>query len=1080
MATILEQAQQEKSRRDIVRQAEVEKQDRQQQQLLSQAEQALQQAGPRRPRPHAGLPGEIVTSVPTPSEEPEFVPPTIPPRQFRGFADEFIRALGRGSLNVGSSLLSAFADVAQESVFDVDRINDLAEKAREASREPKFQPASDGKVKGFIANAIGDAIPFMAGTIAAVLVGGPAAGFSVAYAVEGKNAYFDALETGATESQAEMEGMIVGSINAALELLQVKQVVKFAKVGKGSLKEIAKSAKKKALKQIIQQGKNLSKEAVKLAITEGVQESLQETTAVLAPLITGRELQEKGKLRRIGQAGLGGAVAGVALGGAGRAAVNIATRNDTVTPAKPSPKPEDISPTPPEVTEQVIIEQSKDKPVVPTENNQVNRQLIEKKIALVQVDEESNNAVNLLDKFIGQRQLEEQRANVNTLNKQESIAKAVGEVRYKKQSQVMDEAVQVYIDLQNNPAQMKFFDKLTNAQKEVVTLAQNLPSDIKQIADQIITENRQMGKQAQQNNIIKQALDVYSARIWQEEPPARQEFLKRKFGTKTSRARARTLEGILHGWSIGKKLRVKTATGAQNAAQIQVATTIVDRETLKLARKWGLISDKQPEGWVPVEHPNFADWRYAGEDVVGETYGQNFFVTENGTILERRRLYATPELGKSLNKILATPNLKGVLAVIDEWNTAIKQTILYTSFFHHQAYIRSYVGGGRTGIKGLNVAQAYRDGRQAVMNFETDLKDLVFAGLTIGRVQDIDESVIKRFDNVWDRVAKALGKEDVGAFQVLRNIRDKQTDFLFKRLGPYLKVQTALLEYRHELNKQKSRIESGATTRREVADNVANLINDDFGGLNLQRLGIDPRTWQIARFLMLAPDWTISNVRTMTKAFKAGDQGAMYRAFWGRVLGKLLGATVLWNVIMAALDDDNAWERYQKAWKAGNLRWLDVDVTPIYRALGGREDRKYFSVLGHFRDPLKFLVHPFRSAKHKGSVLTRMSLDVASGQDWRGREFTSVTELFGGEGITKFTVGGAGVLEPTQILSFLVYELGGTQPIQIQNAVGFLLGEVDAFDALTKSAGLMTGSVKEQLQETEGRRLRSVRKKKTR
>ena len=50
---------------------------------------------------------------------------------------------------------------------------------------------------------------------------------------------------------------------------------------------------------------------------------------------------------------------------------------------------------------------------------------------------------------------------------------------------------------------------------------------------------------------------------------------------------------------------------------------------------------------------------------------------------------------------------------------------------------------------------------------------------------------------------------------------------------------------------------------------MANLINDDFGGLHLQRMGRNP-TWQhILRLFLLAPDWTESNVRTMVKAINA-------------------------------------------------------------------------------------------------------------------------------------------------------------------------------------------------------------------
>lgn len=286
----------------------------------------------------AGVTATGIRSVPATIETEPPEKPTLPPREFRGTIDEFVRALGRGTLNVGSGLLSQFAEIGQASIFDVDRINELAEKAREISQKPKFQPGTDGGVKGFIANAVGDAIPFMAGTVAATIVGGPAAGFGVAYSVEGKNAYFDALEAGASQEQAEIEGMVVGSINAALELLQVERVIKFAKVGKGSVKEIAKAAKKKALKKVLAATGKFGKEALKTSITEGVQEALQETTSVLAPGITGRELPTvKEAAKRIGQAGLGGAVAGPILGGAGAITQAVATAQPPTVGVKPTP-----------------------------------------------------------------------------------------------------------------------------------------------------------------------------------------------------------------------------------------------------------------------------------------------------------------------------------------------------------------------------------------------------------------------------------------------------------------------------------------------------------------------------------------------------------------------------------------------------------------------------------------------------------------------------------------------------------------------------------------------------------------------
>ena len=255
--------------------------------------------------------------------------PTIPPRAFKNTADEFVRAVARGTLNVGSGLLAEFADVGQASIFDVDKINEWAEKAREISRKPKFQPGTDGGVRGFVANAVGDALPFMAGTIAATLVAGPVAGFSVAYAVEGRNAYFDALDAGASEEDAELEGFVVGSINAALELLQIKRVIKFAKSGKGTIGNIVQLAKAKSFANLKRAGKALGKEALNLAITEGVQEALQETVSTLAPALTGRDLPEfNDAIKRIGMAFVGGAVAGPILGGAGAVVQSMVASKD--------------------------------------------------------------------------------------------------------------------------------------------------------------------------------------------------------------------------------------------------------------------------------------------------------------------------------------------------------------------------------------------------------------------------------------------------------------------------------------------------------------------------------------------------------------------------------------------------------------------------------------------------------------------------------------------------------------------------------------------------------------------------------
>ena len=91
--------------------------------------------------------------------------------------------------------------------------------------------------------------------------------------------------------------------------------------------------------------------------------------------------------------------------------------------------------------------------------------------------------------------------------------------------------------------------------------------------------------------------------------------------------------------------------------------------------------------------------------------------------------------------------------------------------------------------------------------------------------------------------------------------------------------------------------------------------------------------------------------------------------------------------------------------------------------------------------------------------------DFASGQDWAGRKFTTVGELLGisddGElagRLVKWDRGKAAFIEPSQLPSWFVYEGRSAMPIPMQNLLSFISGEAEAFDALTKSVGMMTSS----------------------
>jgi len=167
-------------------------------------------------------------------------------------------------------------------------------------------------------------------------------------------------------------------------------------------------------------------------------------------------------------------------------------------------------------------------------------------------------------------------------------------------------------------------------------------------------------------------------------------------------------------------------------------------------------------------------------------------------------------------------------------------------------------------------------------------------------------------------------------------------------------------------------------------------------------------------------------------------------------------------------EDDDFGKKMRRAWREGKFRWMDVDITRLYKILGGKtENRKYYSIAGHFKDPAKFVRNLPRAAHHKGSVLYKTIFEMFSGVDWAGRRYTTLGELLGtdsklgkdaakdlkGETVT-WRAGKKGAIGYEQAPSFLLSQIKGLQPVQAQNLMGYMAGEMEGFDALMNSLGL--------------------------
>ncbi|RKZ05835.1 hypothetical protein DRQ25_15270, partial [Candidatus Fermentibacteria bacterium] len=361
------------------------------------------------------------------------------------------------------------------------------------------------------------------------------------------------------------------------------------------------------------------------------------------------------------------------------------------------------------------------------------------------------------------------------------------------------------------------------------------------------------------------------------------------------------------------------------------------------------------------------------------------------------------------------------------------------------------------------------------------------------------------------KIAKWLDKHNAGtnARNKIRKLHDDHTTFLFGKFDAGLKVKAAVLELHHlqKIHPNKD--------INELAAMSARIINDDFGGEHLERMGRNKTKQHFMRLMLLAPDWTESNVRTMVRVFTAGskEERHLYRIFWGRAMSRIVFASVAVNMALALFDggdDEDYWETVMRRYKDAfedpeRLNWLAADVTPIWRAMKGDDydpnERRYFSIAGHFKDPYKWVVQAIDGSwttplKNKGSIFMNTFFSLTSGTNWQGKVPTTTSELLGtddkgvystsrlnpdwkrgdpiedkylwkvgepkggkhaGELLKWAAPGERGGVKTKSMPSFIMGKIRDWMPIPLQNATALAMGEIDAFDALSHGVGMHMG-----------------------
>ena len=459
-------------------------------------------------------------------------------------------------------------------------------------------------------------------------------------------------------------------------------------------------------------------------------------------------------------------------------------------------------------------------------------------------------------------------------------------------------------------------------------------------------------------------------------------------------------------------------------------------------------------------------------------------LVQKADVFERVPLYAPEQIADYINimtrhggGLFEGSAAKGAL----RFNSAIKGYILMSSFFHHMAGGRSWAFGIKHGVKGphrmVNPISAHKRGLAKVKGFDPVVQLGIKKGLTLFKMQDWNENLMREQGGFMESIARNLGAEKtVKTIEWGKLKREKFTNSLFGRYFAGLKAEAFSVDF---ANRMAEAIKKGETPNPDLlAERSARLINMDFGGLHLRRLGRHPDVQKAMQLALLAPDWTESNFRTATgmipgfNKFIADRMNEMppppgmekvYRGFWGGVILKATISTLIAQVALNGIDDSVDFYKSQFAsWdQIKRLRWTGVDVTKLYEAVGAEVEpgrRKVFSIAGHFTDPLK-LVHPSKLAKGKASPLGRIAMAVGTQSDWRERPFTSIEEFLA----TGKTVKKSRYQDKegfySSLPSLIANQIIGMQPIQIGNLIRYAQGEEDGLSAILKSGGAHISTV---------------------
>lgn len=370
-----------------------------------------------------------------------------------------------------------------------------------------------------------------------------------------------------------------------------------------------------------------------------------------------------------------------------------------------------------------------------------------------------------------------------------------------------------------------------------------------------------------------------------------------------------------------------------------------------------------PPDWPVVDHP-------AIRKVYARQRGDVLELWHGGAAID-------PEVYKVTRQVFEQPFTGRFVRTVEMFNAWAKWVALSLSMFHHWALTESAnaalarvwnpvrglvtVGKLRGGVPlgfGIKITQPHREGLR-LLEDEAVRRDLMMHGVNIDPIPDVMVGrVMRSLREAEVRVRRhpVLGKIP-GLERLVRGVRKGKDAFdhaLWNRYYTGLKGYV----YYDLVREQMARMPADAKPAdiRKVKEKVAELVNDMFGGQEWEgKFWLTPKGRQIAHWLLLAPDWTLSNISVAAKAATQARDPVVRKVLWR--YWRWMLASFFAFISTAGYVMNRRWP-----WENEPGHKMDIDVTEIMRALPWTdpdEERRYYIKPGkQFREVVRYVTDP--------------------------------------------------------------------------------------------------------------------------